>query len=149
MIQFYFLSVLLNILVGMILLGEDDSADDGDEEKRGFGRVASALGNDNILSNETFSLVAGVISVFVGLIKLFFTYSSTGKNLFIIGDFFPALTGLAGGLVIVLEYYASAVSENSLPDFVGDVLFANKRYIGIICILAAVLHFALPGFVVF
>ena len=157
MVQFYFLSVLLNILAGIILINSNNSTklesdnfdiDDADEKSR-IKKVKSTLKNDSILSNETFCLVTGALCTLTGFIKLFFTFSNNGKNIIIIGDLLPALFGLAGGLIIILEYYANSFAEHDLPEFIETGFFKNKKYFGIVCIIAGILHFAIPGFVVF
>lgn len=120
MVQFYFLSVLLNILAGIILINSNNSTklesdnfdiNDADEKSR-IKKVKSTLKNDSILSNETFCLVSGALCTLTGFIKLFFTFSNNGKNIIIIGDLLPALFGLAGGLIIILEYYANSFAEH-------------------------------------
>lgn len=50
MLQFYFLSILLNLLIGITLVY-------GDNEKI------------SILDDKTFHLVVGILAVFVGVIK--------------------------------------------------------------------------------
>lgn len=153
MVQFYFLSILFNILAGLILISaKSDSElvlDDDDEASNKFDEVKESLEQDSFLNNETFCLVTGAICAFVGLIKLFFAYSKTGHGIPVLGDLLPALFGLAGGAIILLEYYSKSFADHELPDFVENVLLRNKMYIGIGCVVAAVLHFILPGIVVF
>lgn len=160
MIQFYFLSVLLNILIGIILLTsnnstkienfEDDFQSENEENKKSKKQKFNfSLESDSVLSNETFCLVASIICAFIGFIKLFFVYSKTGKNIFIIGDFFPAFFGILGGVTIALEFYSKSFADHELPDFFETFLFSNKKYLGFICIIFGILHFAFPGVLFF
>ena len=76
MLQFYFLSVMLNLLIGiMLVFNKEDSA------------VEKLLDTEDKL----FQLVVGILSVFVVLIKLL----SPVKGVPFFGDFLPALIGFA------------------------------------------------------
>lgn len=153
MVQFYFLLVLLNILAGIILISTDSSTEldlsdlDADDNKKKS--VKGALENDSIFTNETFGLVTGALCALISFITLFFSYSKTGKSIPIIGDLLPSVLGLAGGATILLDYYSKSFADHDLPDFVETVFFNNKKYIGFACIIAAIIHFIIPGFIVF
>ncbi|MBQ0161697.1 MAG: hypothetical protein KBS84_00880 [Treponema sp.] len=153
MVQFYFLLVLLNILAGIILISTDSSTEldlsdlDADDKKQKS--VKGALENDSIFTNETFGLVTGALCALISFITLFFSYSKTGKSIPIIGDLLPSILGLAGGATILLDYYSKSFADHDLPDFVETVFFNNKKYIGFACIIAAIIHFIIPGFIVF
>ncbi|MBQ0002611.1 MAG: hypothetical protein KBT21_03655 [Treponema sp.] len=152
MVQLYFLLVLLNIVAGIVLISTDNSTKldvsdfDSDDKNKNSN---SFLENDSIFTNETFCLVTGALCTLVSFITLFFAYSKTGKPIPVIGDLFPSVLGLAGGLTILLDYYSKSFAEHELPDFVEAVFFNNKKYIGFGCIIAAVIHFIIPGFIVF
>ncbi|MCR5612128.1 hypothetical protein [Treponema sp.] len=157
MVQFYFLLILLLILTGVILIASDSSTEidsdnfniDSDNSAKGkIHNVKASLENDSILSNETFCLVTGALCTLIGFIKLFFAYSKTGKGIPVVGDLLPSLLAMAGGLTVVLEYYSNSFADHSLPDFVETIFFANKKYIGFACMVAGVLHFIFPGFVI-
>lgn len=153
MVQFYFLLVLLNILAGIILISTDSSTEldlsdlDADDKKQKS--VKGALENDSIFTNETFGLVTGALCALISFITLFFSYSKTGKSIPIIGDLLPSVLGLAGGATILLDYYSKSFADHDLPDFIETVFFNNKKYIGFACIIAAIIHFIIPGFIVF
>lgn len=159
MVQFYFLSILLNILVGVVLISSSSSTEldakdiDLFDEKKSkntkIKNVKEVLENDSLFSNETFCLITGALSALIGFIKLFFAYGKTKAGVPIIGDLFPALLGLAGGATVVLEYYSKSFADHDLPDFIETILFNNKKYLGCACIVAAVIHFIIPGFIVF
>ena len=131
MLQFYFLSIVMNALAGYILITGD---------KDGQGLVfKSGLS----LKDETFMLVVGIISAFTGLMKLL---SVVEGDVPVIGDLFPALTGFLAGFILIFEHYRSRTSlENSdNVEKVDRLLVANKKVIGTAALVAAVLHFLFP-----
>ena len=130
MLQFYFLSIVLNALAGYILLtGDQDGAL---EFKSGFS-----------LKDETFRLVTGILSVIVGLLKLL---SPVEGNALVVGDLIPALSGFLCGFILLFEYYRSrstlAIAEQS--EKVDRLLVSNKKIIGVAAIIVAALHFLFP-----
>lgn len=179
MAQFYFLSVLFNILVGLILMygreltavssdaGEEDGnlpavdsfdtteegdfADfDGDADalsessgSTGAGTSAVAakasLENFSLFNNKAFRLVTGVLSMFVAVIKLL-----SPMDIPFIGDFIPAFAGLLGGFAFLVEYYEASSEGSSLNETVQAIFIDSRKYLGLICLAAGVLHFLLP-----
>lgn len=164
MLQFYFLSVLFNLLIGLILFyvgknpekktvsakeGEDLSFLDEDfkleeksknPEKRSF--FAKFFGTLNVENDSLFYLIIGILSVFVAIIKLL----SPVKGIAIFGDLFPAITGILGGGVVLFNYFSeNASTEIKLPSFFNKLFVEFQKYIGIACIVVAILHFIIPG----
>jgi hypothetical protein len=130
MLQFYFLSVVLNALAGYVLLkGDEDSPI---VFKSGFS-----------LKNETFRLVLGIASALVGLMKLL---SVVEGDVPVIGDLFPSLAGFLAGFVLIFEYYRgrASVEITDRVEKVDRLLIANKKVIGVAAIAASVLHFLFP-----
>ena len=132
MLQFYFLSILLNLITGFILLFADK---DDMESFQGFKMPVIAY-------DETFRLIVGILSGITGFFKLL---TAVRGDVPVIGDLFPALVGLAGGFTLLYEFYRSrsSIEEDTLPPFVQKIV-SSKRYVGIACIIAAVLHFLFP-----
>jgi len=132
MLQFYFLSVLLNAITGFVLLFVDKDDPDAVTE----GKIPA------IMQDETFRLVLGILACITGFFKLL---TAVRGDIPVIGDLFPAFAGLAGGFTLLYEFYKqrSTVSEGSLPPVVQK-LVEGKRYVGISCLLAAILHFLFP-----
>ena len=132
MLQFYFLSVLLNAITGFVLLFVDKDDPDVISE----GKVPA------IMQDETFRLVLGILTCITGFFKLL---TAVRGDVPVIGDLLPALAGLAGGFTLLYEFYKtrSTLDEESLPSVVQKIV-AGKRYIGISCLFAAVLHFLFP-----
>ena len=122
MMQFYFLSVLTNLLIGFLLV---------------FEKQASEI---KYFENKTVRLVIGIVACITGIIKIFVVSSVP-----VFGDFIPFVAGIAGGFTLLLEYYIQkkdiVIKEES---FLSKVFIANKKIVGIVCLAAAGLHFVFP-----
>ncbi len=161
MLQFYFLSILLNVLAGLVLVyATDFTQQAGGEERADLGEnldpeavktdaptddephTSSHLFKGAFLDDMTFRLVLGIISVLAGLMKLL---SPVQDDMKVIGDLVPAFAGLAAGAALLLEYYAVHNSlEAAFPALVQKVFFEGRKYIGVFCIIAGLMHFIFP-----
>jgi len=132
MLQFYFLSIVMNALAGYILITGDEDSRSPLVFKGGFS-----------IKDETFRLVVGIISALTGLMKIL---SVVDGDVPVIGDFFPALAGFLSGFILIFEYYRTRTSLESSDstEKVNRLLVANKKVIGMAAIVAAVLHFLFP-----
>ena len=130
MLQFYFLSIVLNAIAGFILVGGEESG--ALEFKKGFS-----------LYSDTTKLVVGILSMLTGLLKIL---SAVEGDVPVIGDLIPALTGILAGLVLIFDYYRnhSTLEISEGPEKVNRLLSANKRIIGVAALIAAALHFLFP-----
>jgi hypothetical protein len=131
MIQFYFLSILLNGLTGYMLGFGADEPD---------GSITASVRPS--LSNDTFRLILGILAAVTGLLKLL---SPTEGDIPVIGDLIPALLGLGAGFILVFGYYrerstVEAENVNRLADF----LDRHKKWIGFVLLAATALHFLFP-----
>ncbi|MDR1390381.1 MAG: hypothetical protein LBJ31_10460 [Treponema sp.] len=125
MLQFYLLSIVLNVFLGCILAFCDGETEQG----------APAF----TLNNETLRLVAGGFSIGVGILKLL---SPVANSVPVVGDLFPALANLAGGFILVFEFYRNRSSLiTGAVERLGDFLEKNRRFTGFFCLTAAGLHF--------
>ena len=163
MLQFYFLSILLNLITGLILVyatnfmaekstavsvaDDDDSTDESDESAEESSEDApksakSIFANPLFFDDSTFRLVIAILSALVGLMKLL---STVQGDMPLIGDLIPAVAGIAGAFALLIEYYSqkSDVSFN-LPAFLTSIFVGGRKYLGIFCILAGFLHFIFP-----
>jgi hypothetical protein len=137
MIQFYFLSIVLNALSGYVLTREPT---DG-----GYGADESGLdtGFHVSLQNETSRLILGVLTIVVGLLKIL---SSVSGDLPVVGDLIPALAGFLAGFALVFEYYRSRTTlEPEHTDKIERLLIHNKKWIGYLALAVAGLHFLFPS----
>jgi hypothetical protein len=131
MIQFYLLSILFNAAAGYILTVEDE-----DDAAIETGLRLSA-------NSETFRLILGVLTMAAGLLKLL---SPTQEDIPIVGDLVPALLGLFSGFALVFSYYRNKTSlESEEVDNFWRILSKNKRWLGIITMVSAALHFLFPS----
>lgn len=173
MLQFYFLSVLLNVLAGVILVyatdftkkdSESASADkstfgldddifgdslssDVDSASQADGESRAARGlqlfkNGTFLDDSTFRLVLGIVSALVGLMKLL---SVVQNDMPVIGDLLPAVAGLVAAAALLLEFYEVHNSVGStFPSFIQKIFFDGRKYLGVFCIIAGLMHFVFP-----
>lgn len=158
MAQFYFLSVLMNILAGLVLvfginlvsqkfdedfegegafddgLGELSSGSSASKVKKTFGELG--------LDSPSFRMVIGILCVFVAVMKILSVFRN---DVPVLGDFVPALAGFAGGASILLEYYISTTdTEIGINENVQKVFIDSRKGIGYFCFAAALLHFVFP-----
>ena len=137
MLQFYFLSVLMNALAGYTLFFGNPVDSGGVLDFRcGFS-----------VKTETYRFVIGIVSAFTGLFKLL---SSVVGDLPLIGDIIPAVLGIMCGLILVFEYFgnrssdADSVLDSEQGKKLNVFLVTNKKLIGAAAMIASVLHFLFP-----
>lgn len=123
MMQLYFLCIVLNAVVGCVLLLPE------------FNKLPPWMENRN------FRLVLGLLSAVFGIVKLLVTM----PRIPVLGDFIPAVAGISGGSVLLLEYYREkSTMELKLPAVIENVLTNGRKYLGMFCAAAALLHFLFP-----
>ncbi len=137
--QIYFLSILCNALTGIVLM---------------FASKAGNLAEENSSESKTnhcFSsispnvrLILGLATLGVGFLKFIVIVND---SLLILSDLIPALCGLLAGFTLLFQYFVSAtLLTSSLNEKYKNFFIGGQKYIGIVCILVAVLHFLFPGF---
>jgi len=127
MLPVYLLSVVLNALIGIILVFCKEEADKG------------ALSFS--LNNETVRLIIGGASFITGILKIL---SPVRGNIPVVGDLFPALVGIAGGFLLLFEFYRNKTSGSPAFDFMerfASLITRNRKISGFVCLAAALLHF--------
>lgn len=164
MVQFYFLSIVINVFVGLILVYGKNFTNDVNvsiKVKKDESKVHSTtkrvkkeekieeqsvkhnpIKDFECVDNKTFRLVTGILCAFVGIMKLLTVFKN---DVPFIGDLFPAVVGLAGAVSLLLEYYlVTTTEETELPEWVSNIFIKSRKYIGIACLTAALLHFVFP-----
>jgi hypothetical protein len=137
MMQFYFLSILFNVIAGFFLVSESLGNIETGESFSKHPAISA------FLKNESLRLILGVLCMVMGLLKIL---SSTRGDIPVIGDFFPAVAGLAAGFVLVYEFYRNqSVLEEDQAVSVGRFLLNHKKVVGFTAIAAAALHFLFPS----
>lgn len=160
MVQFYLLSVVFNLLAAFILIygkkfadttviGSENNIDDFVEKENDVD-LSDEVKKSEVyvpgLDNGMFRLVVGILTVFVGLIKFISAY----KGIPVLGDLLPSAAGILSGASLLVEYYYVSASEPELiPDSVKTFFLDSRKYIGIGCFVVAVLHFIMPGIIIF
>lgn len=173
MLQFYFLSVLLNVVTGLILVyatdfnkvGSDgavntasadspagtddagapsDSAEGSTESNKESkaARIGKMISSNAFFDDLTFRLVIGILTGLVGIMKLI---SVVQNDVPVIGDLLPALAGIAGSICMLLEYWKQrSEGRRIVPDAIVHLFENGRKYIGVFCIVAGLLHFVFP-----
>ncbi|MFA6505188.1 MAG: hypothetical protein WCT14_03765 [Treponemataceae bacterium] len=130
MIQFYFLSILLNFLAGYALSFDRDA------------HAGKLEGVRELFRDETLRLVLGVLTISVGFFKML---SAVRGDVPIIGDLYPAAAGLLAGFALILEYYRSKTTLHVESSDKLDLVFVkNRKWVGVCAIVASVSHFLFP-----
>ena len=137
MLQFYALSVILNIAVGLLLASEGA----GSEKTTVFSKLRDALNDKGV----RFTL--GLAAVVVGLFKIL---SPTADDVKIIGDLLPAASGLVTGGILLLDFFRSTSDlESPGLEKLDSGVLAHRRYFGMGAALVGFLHFLLPTVPIF
>ena len=130
MLQFYFLSVFLNIMAGFILFFEDDNC-------------PIEFKGDFTMKGGAVKLIVGILVAFTGLVKLF---SPLQGNVPVIGDLIPAVVGLLCGFTLLFEYYRhrSSIDQSEQTKKIEVMILVNRKLIGGAAFITAALHFLFP-----
>ncbi len=133
MVQIYFLSVLFNLLTGLILSAEFLS--DKIKALKSF--------NEFFKTKQSSLTVISIISMIIGLFKILSCFKG---DLPVIGDLLPAFGGLIGGFTLFFMCYKEkAEVSTELTEKIDSIMLNNKALIGICCIVISVLHFIFPA----
>lgn len=147
MLQFYFLSVLLALITGVILVYEKSFlAQDKDTILLDMTEDKEEKDSENIFNNKMFRLVIGALCIVAGIMKMFCPMGE--RHIVFFGDFFIMLANIVGGFCLIFEYYSEHSSaegiEVSLPQILLNIVTSGRKYVGIYCLASGVLHFMLP-----
>lgn len=150
MLQMYFLSIILNVLAGLILLSKkpvEDTTEAPEKKRNLIEDMNKSLSENNFFQNKSFALVIAILALLTGIIKLFCVAKG---GIIILGDLLPALAGITAGFAILLNYYLStATVATNLPAFFKTIFVDNISWVGIIACAIALLHFIMPGVIFF
>jgi hypothetical protein len=130
MYQIYFLSIIINLIAGIVLSVKLI------ESK--FPVLGKFIGD--VSSNSFFRLWLGSAAAVVGIFKLLMV---TPGDVRIIGDLLPALAGIIAGASLIFEYYRETKEKVFSPFFakIADVLINYRPAWGLLALGAAALHF--------
>jgi hypothetical protein len=131
MLQFYFLSILSNILAGVALTAEYLA-----------GRFPSIAPFRDLLSRRGYRASLGALAAAVGFLKLLIRSSATDVP--VVGDLIPALLGIGMGASLLLAAARERVDRTPLGRLERAAL-AYRVPLGFVGIAVAILHFLLPA----
>jgi hypothetical protein len=135
MVQLYFLSIILNALIGFLLIF--GNATEGNSTANGF---------KLFLLSGGFRLVLGILAAITGILKLL-SPMFIGTKIPIFEDVLPAMAGIAAGFVLIFGFYRENSAKNDNAgnlDRIGDMFLHYKKVVGIFLLAAAALHFLFP-----
>jgi hypothetical protein len=135
MVQLYFLSIILNVLTGFLLVFGDTIEGD-----------STAKSIRTFISTGGIRLVLGILAAITGVLKLL-SPMFIGTKIPIFEDMLPALAGIAAGFILIFGFYRENSVKNNNEgnlDRVGDMFLHNKKVVGIVLLAVAVLHFLFP-----
>lgn len=132
MVQVYFLLIICNLLMGLILSKDFFSS-----------KIDNFNNMDQLLSNEMFQVTIGCLGTIIGFLALFLRYTG---NILILGDLFPAITAITSGITLFINYIDNEENSNSsIIVFVKNVFLKNRIVLGFLAIFAGVIHFIAPS----
>ena len=136
MLQFYFLSILVNLLAGTAL-----SSDYLGQKITSFAPIK------DFLTGKGSKVTLGFFAVGIGIMKLILP--APGDQVAVAGDLFPALSGIAMGLVLLTDFFKQKVAkESEALDKAEKIALTYRMPLGIVGLAAAVLHFIVPTAVI-
>lgn len=132
MLQFYFLSIVLNGLTGYALVSAG--------KERTGGKLD---GIRELLTDPVLRLVLGVLCATVGFLKLLTVMRG---DIPIVGDLIPSLAGMISGFTLLLEFYRANTSiTTELMEKLDKIFIANSRIVGLVTMISALTHFLFPS----
>jgi hypothetical protein len=130
MLQFYFLSIVTNLLSGLSLAGDWIAQ-----------KIPRFLPISNALAGRTAKLISGISSLLVGFGTLFVPVEGP----IIVGDLFPSVMGMAMGIALLFEVFRQdAVLPVERSEKTDRPPVGYRTTLGMLGIAAAILHFFLP-----
>lgn len=137
MFQVYLLTVLANLLAGVTLTFAFIKE-----------KVPSLEPFSFIFENDLFKVWLGVITFITGLLSLFKFYQF---DILIIGDLLPSATALTAGVVLIIRYVMGKNTFDDEGSLIHKVYNFGEKYgtiVGLLAIIAGILHMILPSAVI-
>lgn len=132
MLQFYFLSVLLNLLAGAGLLAMSRG--------QRFPQVRA------LVSRRSVKIGLGAAAAAVGILKIF--VRAPIDTVPVAGDLLPALVGVAAGLALIADPYAADRPESEEAEKIRRISSFYRIPLAVAAIGSAIVHFFVPGAVI-
>jgi hypothetical protein len=136
MLQFYFLSVALNVGSGFALY----SVNLDKKRPNSIGTLVSLAG---ITADPTLRMLLGTLSILTGFFKLL---SVAPGDVPVVGDIIPAIIGIALGLVLLLDtYHVKRGVDSRLSGRLEKLILKYKPILGLLGIAVGLIHFLFPS----
>ena len=138
MAQFYFLSIVFNLLAGIALMGDrlGDRFDSIAPLKEFFGKRGVRMG-------------LGILTALVGIFKIFIR--APKDTVPVAGDLLPIIAGIGAGAVLLLEAYGGSSRVEGEEEAAKAKTITTQIYrfpVGILALTASVAHFLFAGAVI-
>ena len=133
MVQFYLLSILSNVVAGLVLAGEYLET-----------KISGLKGIGEFFKTRPSARVTiGVVTFLAGFLKLL---TVTKGDVPVVGDLIPALAGLVlGGSVLFDRYKEMSTVSSPAVESADKLLLKNRAVIGTAGLVVALVHFLIPG----
>jgi hypothetical protein len=132
MLQFYFLSILANLVGGLTLCSD------------WLGRRPGLANLFAVLASRYWKMSTGLVALIAGFAKLFVPVGSP----IILADIFPGLVGMIIGIALLFEVFKQEAlfpaERGERPDAPTREAPGYRTALGIMGFAAAILHFFLP-----
>jgi len=134
--QFYLLSIVSNVLTGLVLSGDYLGS-----------RLPFLAAFRSWLEHRGAAIALGVVTAVVGVFKLIIL--SPGERVPVAGDLLPALAGIALGATLFFEATLRRPSPSeSKVDRYAKAMLTYRVPLGLAGLAVALLHFLFPGAVI-
>lgn len=131
-VQVYFLVVLCNLIMGIILTKEFFN-----KRFENFSLIYQ------LLSSEILQVTIGCVGTIIGILTLFLRYTG---NMLILGDFIPAIIAIISGITLFIEYIANEEkTDSSIVKFIENTFLKNRIILGFAALTVGIIHFIIPS----
>ena len=172
MAQIYFLSIILNLIAGTVLIygkslyeekkdreilqeqkdvpvikgrrGRKTSPDESLDESNESESKSSLRGLASLARKFDSKTSRLVLAFSSAVVGVFKILSAFRNDVPVIGDLLPAAAGLLCGGALFLDFYCSQSTLENLPFQVRQVFIDRKKTIGVFSVIVAILHFVFP-----
>lgn len=132
MVQFYFLSIFVNFIGGLLLAGETIN--------KQFTKLDTL---QELFKAPTYLMTFSIVAVVTGVFKIISVYNG---DIPVIGDLLPAVISILIAIFLFFSYQKNKTGEIKSSFEKTDSLIQKYRNIlGIAAITISLLHFFFPG----
>ena len=130
MLQIYWLVVAINALMGAIIILKKFKEDS----------------SQSFLHGNTFTLGLTIVASIIAMASLIAPYGQGGiSTIPLLGDLLPTLVTLAGYFVFLTRYIRQNYPDKVEGNNFFSTIETSEYYIGIACLVIAVVHFLFPA----